>query len=116
MRAPSRGRTTAAVENSKAAESSGRPGIYVYTLPHYRRYPVEPDTGKTLLKVGHSSTDAYLSRGLTGPSYGAARGPDPSPYLPGRCVSGCRAPESTSGYAMLTIRGRELCAADPSGS
>lgn len=39
------------------AESEGKPGIYVYTLPHYLRYPFDPDTGKTLLKVGHSSTD-----------------------------------------------------------
>ncbi len=58
--------TTAAVESSKAAESSGRPGIYVYTLPHYRRYPVDPDTGQTLLKVGHSSTDAHYRAGSQG--------------------------------------------------
>jgi len=58
--------TTAAVETSKAAESSGRAGIYVYTLPHYRRYPVDPDSGKTFLKVGHSSTDAFYRAGSQG--------------------------------------------------
>lgn len=49
----------AAVEETKKAEALGTPGIYVYTLPHYLRYPVDPDTRRTLLKVGHSSTDAY---------------------------------------------------------
>ena len=40
------------------AESVGTPGIYVYTLPHYLKYPVDPEAGKTYLKVGHSSRDA----------------------------------------------------------
>ncbi|CAN0618214.1 protein of unknown function [Burkholderia multivorans] len=40
------------------AEAQGVPGIYVYTLPHYLKYRVDVETGKTLLKVGHSSTDA----------------------------------------------------------
>ncbi|MDH2415807.1 hypothetical protein [Nocardioides sp. CER19] len=48
-----------AVEATKAAEAAGTPGIYVYTLPHYLRYPYDPETGRTLLKVGHSSRDAY---------------------------------------------------------
>jgi hypothetical protein len=48
-----------AVEATKVAESAGTPGIYVYTLPHYLRYPYDPETGRTLLKVGHSSVDAY---------------------------------------------------------
>lgn len=47
-----------AVEKTKAAETTEGPGIYVYTLPHYLRYPYEPDSGRTLLKVGHSSRDA----------------------------------------------------------
>lgn len=51
--------TEVAVETSKRAEASGTPGIYVYTLPHYLRYPYDPATGRTLLKVGHSSVDAY---------------------------------------------------------
>jgi hypothetical protein len=47
-----------AVEKTKAAEEASGPGIYVYTLPHYLRYPYEPDSGRTLLKVGHSAHDA----------------------------------------------------------
>lgn len=41
-----------------AAEATGTPGIYVYTLAHYLKYPVDPNTGKPYLKVGHSSRDA----------------------------------------------------------
>jgi hypothetical protein len=48
-----------AVEASKAAEALGTPGIYVYTLPHYLLHRVEPETGRTLLKVGHSAVDAF---------------------------------------------------------
>lgn len=48
-----------AVEATKVAESVGTPGIYVYTLPHYLRYPYDPETGRTLLKVGHSSVDVH---------------------------------------------------------
>jgi hypothetical protein len=47
-----------AVEKTKAAEEASGPGIYVYTLPHYLRYPYDPDSGRTLLKVGHSAHDA----------------------------------------------------------
>lgn len=47
-----------AVEKSKAAEAENIAGIYVYTLPHYVRHPYDPETGRTLLKVGHSSVDA----------------------------------------------------------
>ena len=47
-----------AVEKSKAAEAENITGIYVYTLPHYVRYPYDRKTGRTLLKVGHSSVDA----------------------------------------------------------
>jgi hypothetical protein len=50
--------TEAQVAATERAEASGRPGIYVYTLPHYLRHPIEPETRKTLLKVGHSSVDA----------------------------------------------------------
>ena len=32
-----------AVRATKAAEATARPGIYVYTLPHYLRHPFEPD-------------------------------------------------------------------------
>lgn len=55
-----------AVKASEAAESKGTPGIYVYTLPHYVRYPVDPEAGKTFLKVGHSAKDAYYRAGSAG--------------------------------------------------
>lgn len=55
-----------AVKATEDAEASGRPGIYVYTLPHYLRHPVDTATGKTLLKVGHSSTDACYRAGSQG--------------------------------------------------
>lgn len=48
------------------AEQTGTPGIYVYTLPHYLKYPVDPETGKTYLKVGHSSRDALHRAGSQG--------------------------------------------------
>ncbi len=47
-----------AVKKSKEAEAENVPGLYVYTLPHYVRYPYDQKTGRTLLKVGHSSVDA----------------------------------------------------------
>jgi hypothetical protein len=46
------------LEKSKAAASENIAGIYVYTLPHYVRYPYDAKTGRTLLKVGHSAVDA----------------------------------------------------------
>jgi hypothetical protein len=55
-----------AVKASEAAEAKGTPGIYVYTLPHYVRYPVDPETGKTFLKVGHSAKDVYYRAGAQG--------------------------------------------------
>jgi hypothetical protein len=55
-----------AVEATKAAESGGPPGIYVYTLPHYLRHPYDPDTGRTLLKVGHSGVDAHYRASFQG--------------------------------------------------
>ena len=39
------------------AESRQEVGIYVYALPHYLRHPVEPASGRTLMKVGHSGAD-----------------------------------------------------------
>lgn len=47
----------AAREITEAAEGANGPGVYVYTLPHYRRYPVDPETGRTLLKVGYTSVN-----------------------------------------------------------
>lgn len=47
-----------------ALDSAG-PGIYVYTLPHYLRFPVEPRRDedaddRTYLKVGMSDKDAFM--------------------------------------------------------
>lgn len=47
------------VEKSEEAWEKKTPGVYVYTLPHYLRHPIDEATGKTLLKVGHSSDDPY---------------------------------------------------------
>ncbi|WP_068430402.1 GIY-YIG nuclease family protein [Rhodococcus kyotonensis] len=40
-------------------ERQNIPGIYVYTLPHYLRYPFDVDSGRTLLKVGRSERDTF---------------------------------------------------------
>jgi hypothetical protein len=48
-----------AVRATVSAERQQAPGVYVYTLPHYLRHPYDPVTGRTLLKVGHSSVDAH---------------------------------------------------------
>jgi hypothetical protein len=45
-----------ALAATKAAEQHAEPGIYVYTLPHYIRYPYDPERQHTLLKVGHSGS------------------------------------------------------------
>ena len=39
------------------AEAQGTPGIYVYALPHYLNFPVDPVSGHTLMKVGRSDRD-----------------------------------------------------------
>jgi hypothetical protein len=44
-------------QETKEAEASGLPGLYVYALPHYLNYPVDAVTGHTLLKVGRSDRD-----------------------------------------------------------
>lgn len=44
-------------EQTAQAESADTSGIYVYALPHYLRYPFDPDSGRTLLKVGRSDRD-----------------------------------------------------------
>ena len=48
---------------TSAAEKEAMPGIYVYALPHYLRYPVETSENdetddRTYLKVGMSENDA----------------------------------------------------------
>lgn len=55
-----------AVAKTEAAENAGVPGIYVYTLPHYLKHRIDEETGKTLLKVGHSARDAYYRAGSAG--------------------------------------------------
>jgi hypothetical protein len=46
-----------AQEQTAEAEARNEVGIYVYALPHYLRYPFDPDTGRTLMKVGRSDSD-----------------------------------------------------------
>jgi hypothetical protein len=45
---------------TQQAEARNEVGIYVYALPHYLRYPFEPDSGRTLLKVGRSDSDVIV--------------------------------------------------------
>jgi hypothetical protein len=35
------------------------PGVYVYSLPIYLAHPVDAESGRTLLKVGHSAVDVF---------------------------------------------------------
>lgn len=44
---------------SHSAEAQRCPGVYVYSLPIYLAHPVETDTKRTLLKVGHSAVDVF---------------------------------------------------------
>jgi hypothetical protein len=37
-----------------------KPGSTVLALPHYLRYPFDPDTGRTLMKVGKSDSDVIV--------------------------------------------------------
>ena len=51
------------IEEESAKRSKGIPGIYVYSLPHYLKYPVEPtededgSNPRTYLKIGMSETN-----------------------------------------------------------
>lgn len=49
--------TAAARTATIRAEAEAVSGIYVYSLPHYLRYPYDEESGRTLLKVGHSDRD-----------------------------------------------------------
>ena len=49
-----------AQEQTQVAEARNDIGIYVYALPHYLRYPFEPDSGRTLMKVGRSDSDVIM--------------------------------------------------------
>lgn len=46
-------------ETEKAEELNER-GIYVYALPHYLLHLYEPDSGRTLMKVGRSDSDVIV--------------------------------------------------------
>lgn len=46
-------------EQTRLAEEKQVPGVYVYTLPHYLRYPFDPESGRTLMKVGRSERDVF---------------------------------------------------------
>ena len=43
-----------ALEVTAEAEDEAMPGIYVYALPHYLRFPYDEESNRTLLKVGRS--------------------------------------------------------------
>jgi hypothetical protein len=45
---------TVALEATEEAEAEAVPGVYVYALPHYLRYPYDAESNRTLLKVGRS--------------------------------------------------------------
>ncbi|WP_344504491.1 GIY-YIG nuclease family protein [Dactylosporangium maewongense] len=49
-----------AQEQTEQAESQNLVGIYVYALPHYLRYPFDPESGRTLMKVGRSDSDVIV--------------------------------------------------------
>lgn len=53
-RAANEAKEVEAVKATAEAESLGKSGIYVYTLPHYLKHLVDPESGKTYLKVGRS--------------------------------------------------------------
>lgn len=55
-----------AVSKTRLAEKASTAGIYVYTLPHYLRHPIDEASGKTLLKIGHSAADAYYRAASAG--------------------------------------------------
>lgn len=42
---------------TEEVEEDAPTGTYVYALPHYLRYPFDPESGRTLLKVGRSDRD-----------------------------------------------------------
>ena len=46
-----------ALRTSKILETKNVVGVYVYSLMHYLRYPYDPASGRTLMKVGRSDRD-----------------------------------------------------------
>jgi hypothetical protein len=49
-----------AQKQTEIAEQAATTGIYVYALPHYLRYPFDPESGRTLMKVGRSDRDVIV--------------------------------------------------------
>ena len=49
-----------AQEQTQVAEARNDIGTYVYALPHYMRYPFDPDSGRTLMKIGRSDSDVIM--------------------------------------------------------
>jgi len=45
------------VKASNDLEKESTPGLYVYSLMHYLTYPYDPESGRTLMKVGMSDRD-----------------------------------------------------------
>lgn len=45
-----------AVLITEEAEVRELTGVYVYSLPHYLRYPYDPESGRTLVKIGRSDS------------------------------------------------------------
>jgi len=45
------------VKASSDLEKKSTPGLYVYSLMHYLTYPYDPESGRTLMKVGMSDRD-----------------------------------------------------------
>lgn len=64
-----------AAQQTRQAESEGLVGVYVYTLPHYLRYPYDPESGRTLFRIAHSQVDIYS--GLAGQARTVALPEDP---------------------------------------
>ncbi|MBB0994356.1 GIY-YIG nuclease family protein [Dietzia sp. SLG510A3-3B2-2] len=46
-----------AKSETEKAEARNEAGVYVYSLPHYLLHPYEPESGRTLMKVGRSDSD-----------------------------------------------------------
>lgn len=46
-----------AKDETEKAEARNEVGVYVYSLPHYLLHPYEPESGRTLMKVGFSESD-----------------------------------------------------------
>jgi len=74
--------TELAKEQTHQAESRDEPGIYVYALPHYLRYPFEPGTGRTLLKGRSQRQRRDQAIQLADADDGTSRRARPPPHLP----------------------------------